>query len=131
MGRLIWMLIIGICIVSCTQENRGATETTLAAGVSPADWAEQDGMPAMSGASAYYIACAACHETGANGAPLSGDPQAWADRSPLWLGVLAEHANKGYMEMPAKGGRVELPDDVVIRAMEYMLSLAYPERLPD
>jgi len=88
-------------------------------------------MPAMSGASAYYIACAACHETGANGAPLSRDRQAWEGRSPLWLAVLAEHANNGYMEMPAKGGRAELPDQVVIRAMEHMLLLTYPERLPD
>ena len=128
MLRLIRILIIASCVVSCARGNGDAQETTQPEAQSPADWASQN---SISGASAYYIACAACHETGANGAPLSGDPNAWANRSPMWIAVLAEHANKGYMEMPAKGGNCELPDHVVTRAMEYMLSLTYPERLPD
>lgn len=85
----------------------------------------------MSPASAYYIACASCHETGAHGAPLTGDRETWSTRSSLWQAVLAKHAIEGYMDMPAKGGRVELSDWAVIRATDYMMSLTYPEMPPE
>jgi cytochrome c5 len=131
MLRLIWIVITGICVVSCAPLHEVATETTLSGAESPAEQAPPTDMSAMTGESAYYIACASCHETGTNDAPLTGDPESWSDRSPLWQAVLADHANNGYMNMPAKGGRVELPDEVVTRAVEYMMSLTYPERLPD
>jgi len=131
MLRLIWIVIIGICFVSCAPLHEVGTETTLPGSESQAERAPQADMSAITGESAYYIACASCHETGTNGAPLTGDPEEWSDRSPLWQAVLAGHANNGYMEMPAKGGRVELPDEVVTRAVEYMMSLTFPERLID
>ena len=76
----------------------------------------------FSGADAYELACASCHDQGVNGAPKTGDPAAWAGRSWLWEAVLFEHAKKGYNEMPAKGGFATLSDDLVEKAAEYMLS---------
>ncbi len=131
MCRLICIAIIGFSVVGCARDY-GDTEDVVQPGPETAeDWDGALGTSALSGPSAYYIACASCHETGAKVAPLTGDPDAWAERSAMWQAVLAEHANKGYMEMPAKGGRLELPDWVVIRATEYMMSLTYPERNPE
>jgi len=76
---------------------------------------------AYTGEEAYRLACARCHDSGANGAPRIGDRDAWAARSWLWEAVLFEHAKRGYNEMPAKGGYAGLDDAVVERAVEYML----------
>ena len=75
--------------------------------------------------------CAGCHETGMLGAPVSGDAADWGARSQLWDAVLLDHAITGYFEMPAKGGRVDLPDDVVKAAAEYMLRMTFPDMQHD
>ena len=87
--------------------------------------------PAMSGQQAYELACAGCHDSGAGGAPGTGDPAAWRDRSSLWEAVLFEHAKSGYLDMPARGGDATLPDRTVEAAAEYMLSITHPELSPD
>ena len=84
-------------------------------------WLEEE-ISTFSGADAYELACARCHEEGIDGAPKTDDPEAWAGRSMLWEAVLFEHANKGYQDMPAKGGHEALTDDLVEKAAEYMLS---------
>ena len=83
------------------------------------------------GQQAYEIACAACHDDGIGGAPQTGNPQAWDERSSLWEAVLFEHAKSGYLDMPARGGATRLPDATVEKAAEYMLSITHPERPPD
>lgn len=85
----------------------------------------------LSGRAAYEMVCASCHESGKDGAPRTGDTEAWSERSPHWEAVLAEHARDGYLAMPAKGGAPELRDAVISRATEYMLLQAYPERPSD
>ena len=79
------------------------------------------------GEAAYSEFCAGCHETGMLGAPVAGDAGDWASRSQLWDAVLLDHAITGYLEMPARGGRTELPDHVVKAAAEYMLRMTYPD----
>ena len=86
---------------------------------------------ATNGEAAYLEHCAGCHETGMLGAPREGQPQEWADRSMLWQGVLMEHARTGYFEMPARGGKSNLPDALVNAAAEYMLEKTFPERQED
>ena len=88
-------------------------------------------LAAVDGASAYKDYCAGCHETGMLGAPIVGETSEWADRSQLWDAVLFDHAQTGYLEMPAKGGRMDLPDDLVKAAAEYMLEVTFPDRLHD
>ena len=90
-----------------------------------------DEPPALTGEQAYEQACARCHDEGTDGAPVTGDSDAWAGRSMLWEAVLFEHAKEGYLEMPAKGGDESLDDTTVERAAEYMLSVTFPAVLKD
>ncbi len=85
----------------------------------------------LSGLDAYNKVCAGCHETGVDGAPAPGDPTEWEGRSPHWQAVLMEHANAGYLEMPAKGGEDELSDWTINAATQYMLEKTFPDRPRD
>jgi cytochrome c5 len=42
-----------------------------------------------------------------------------------------EHAKTGYFEMPARGGKSELPDEVISAAAEYMLEKTFPNQQED
>ena len=81
---------------------------------------------AMSGPQVYNSACLACHGAGIGGAPVPGDAEAWAARIAQGMDVLKDHAINGFQGsagyMPAKGGRVDLSDDEVASAVEYMVS---------
>ena len=61
--------------------------------------------------------------------PSRGQTRDWADRSHLWEAVLFEHANQGFLRMPAKGGKQDLSEYDVDVAAEYMLNMSHP-RLP-
>ena len=76
---------------------------------------------------AYEAACARCHETGIDNAPKTGNTHDWAGRSNLWDAVLSEHAQKGYLRMPAKGGSVDASEYDVNAAAEYMLTITHPD----
>ena len=67
-------------------------------------------------------ACAACHETGANGAPKIGDWAAWKPRIEKGLNTLYESAITGHGGMPARGGMAKLTDAEIRRAIEYMFN---------
>lgn len=84
-----------------------------------------------SGRAVYERVCAECHDTGQGGAPVTGEPAGWSDRSPLWQAVLYEHAETGYLDMPAKGGHPELTEQQVEAAAEYMLNRTFAERRDD
>ncbi len=86
---------------------------------------------AINGESAYLEHCAGCHETGMLGAPREGEPADWESRSNLWQAVLMDHAKTGYFEMPARGGKANLPDEIVEAAAEYMLEQTFPDRPED
>lgn len=83
------------------------------------------------GEDVYQWACAACHDEGTDGAPKTGDPGSWTNRSPLWSAVLLEHARQGYMDMPARGGHGYLSDRAVQAAGEYMLGRTFPDKPRD
>ncbi len=81
---------------------------------------------AMSGPQVFNEACIACHGTGIGGAPKFGDAAAWASRLGRGHDVLVQHAIEGYQGetgfMPPKGGRMDLSDEEVAAAVEYMVS---------
>ena len=81
---------------------------------------------ALSGPQVYNSACIACHAAGVGGAPIVGDASAWSPRIAQGIDTLAKHAIEGYSGalgyMPAKGGRMDLSDDEVRGAVEYMVS---------
>lgn len=99
-----------------------------ACGSNPATDSEPATEPANPGEQAYLQHCAGCHETGMLGAPVVGDQDEWDERSRLWQAVITAHARNGYLDMPAKGGRPDLPDKTIDAAVEYMLEITYPEK---
>jgi cytochrome c5 len=68
----------------------------------------------------FTAVCAACHATGAAGAPKVGDAGAWAPRIAQGYDTLVKHAIEGIRAMPAKGGNPDLDDVEVARALVYM-----------
>ncbi len=80
---------------------------------------------AMSGPQVYNSACLACHGAGVGGAPVTGDTAQWEARIAQGIDILNDHAINGYTGsagyMPAKGGRMDLSDDEVAAAVEYMV----------
>ncbi|MFP4263275.1 MAG: c-type cytochrome, partial [Halomonas sp.] len=64
--------------------------------------------------------CAACHDSGAAGAPVLGDADAWAERIEQGTDTLYESAINGKGAMPAKGGS-SASDDEVKAAVDYMV----------
>jgi len=69
----------------------------------------------------YKASCAACHDSGAAGAPVVGNKDDWAPRIKEGKETLYEHAIKGFNGMPPKGGNMSLSDDQVKAITDYMV----------
>jgi cytochrome c5 len=82
----------------------------------------------LSGEETYKTTCSACHAAGLAGAPKFGDKSAWAPRIAQGVALLRTHALAGVTGkagvMPAKGGRVDLADQSVASAVDYMVAAA-------
>ncbi|MCX7672314.1 MAG: c-type cytochrome [Thiobacillaceae bacterium] len=76
------------------------------------------------GEQVYNEVCAACHASGALGAPKYKDAAAWGKRIAQGYDTLLTHAIKGFHKMPARGGDPDLTDLEVARAMVYMTNAA-------
>jgi cytochrome c5 len=74
----------------------------------------------QSGQAVFTAVCAACHATGAAGAPKAGDTGAWSARIAQGYDTLVQHAVQGIRAMPPKGGNPDLDDVEVARAVVYM-----------
>lgn len=72
----------------------------------------------------YEQACAMCHATGIAEAPIPGEVAAWADRLTLGRDALVASAVNGKGNMPPKGGQIQLSDDAVADAVDYMISIS-------
>ncbi len=72
------------------------------------------------GEAVYKATCAACHASGAAGAPKTGDAQAWAARIAQGYDTVLKHAVEGLRAMPAKGGNGDLDTVEVARAVVFM-----------
>ncbi|GAB5415536.1 MAG: cytochrome c5 family protein [Congregibacter sp.] len=79
---------------------------------------------AVDGEATYNMACMACHSTGAGGAPMVGDIDAWAPRLAKGMEALHSSGVNGVAgtAMMAKGGRADLSDEAVIAAVDYMVN---------
>ena len=86
--------------------------------------------PAMpkNGTELFEQTCSVCHGQGIAGAPKAGDKAAWAPRIAEGKATLYEHALKGFQGktgvMPPKGGRTDVPDDLVRQAVDHMMQMA-------
>ena len=75
-----------------------------------------------SGKQVVEAVCAGCHAKGASGAPRIGDRKAWSKRTAQGLSSLTDHALKGVREMPSHGGKLDLTDLEIGRAVAYMVN---------
>ena len=78
------------------------------------------------GLSVYQTVCAACHGAGIAGAPKVGDRAVWNSRIAKGTAALYKNSIEGYVGsagvMPAKGGRVDLSDELIQAAVDYMVA---------
>ena len=79
----------------------------------------------LSGPQVYNEACIVCHGTGIGGAPTLADSATWDARLAQGRDTLYLHALEGYTGsagyMPPKGARLDLTDEEVNGAVDYML----------
>jgi len=84
--------------------------------------------PPKNGDELFEQACKACHGPGIGGAPKAGDKAAWQPRVAKGKDILYDHALHGYTGsagmMPAKGGRVDVSDDLVKQAVDHIVGMA-------
>jgi cytochrome c5 len=75
-----------------------------------------------SGKQVVEAVCAACHATGAKGAPKIGNKKAWAKLASRGLAGLTQSALQGIRQMPSHGGNPQLTDAEIQRAITYMVN---------
>lgn len=82
----------------------------------------------LTGPQVYNQACIACHGSGVGGAPVVSNAEAWAPRIDKGMEMLYLHAVEGFSGdagyMPPKGGRLDLSDQEVQAAVDYMIEEA-------
>jgi len=78
--------------------------------------------PERSGKEVVEAVCAGCHAKGVNGAPRIGDKKAWSKRASQGLTSLTNNALKGIRGMPSHGGKLDLTDLEIGRAVAYMVN---------
>jgi cytochrome c5 len=131
-GFLVPIICIVLLVQYVTNQNRvgagstGQTSEAIAARIKPV---ADEGFTfrdvnapkqIQAGAEVYKAVCAACHASGAAGAPKLGDASAWAPRIGQGYDTLVKHAVEGIRAMPAKGGNPDLDEVEVARAVVVM-----------
>lgn len=79
--------------------------------------------PLKAGEEVYKAQCAACHATGAAGAPKFGDTAAWSARIKTGFDALVQSALKGKGAMAPQGGG-DFNDTEIARSVAYMANAA-------
>jgi cytochrome c5 len=77
---------------------------------------------ARTGDQVYNVGCAACHATGAAGAPKTGDSGAWAARVEKGMETLVKNAINGYNAMPARGLCADCSDQEIADSVAFMVN---------
>jgi cytochrome c5 len=123
--------LIGVAVAPVGQGALAGSEEVAAlqdTPVSTAAAAEAAAAP-LTGPQVYNEVCIACHAPpGIGGAPALGDGDAWAARIAQGHDTLIDHALRGFSGdaglMPGKGGRLDLSDEEIVGAVEYMIEQA-------
>jgi cytochrome c5 len=120
--------LIGVAVAPVGQGAPAGAEELAAAQAAPTPTPEAAAAP-LTGPQVYNAVCIACHAPpGVGGAPALGDGEAWAARIAQGVDTLIDHALHGFSGskgvMPMKGGRVDLSDEEIIGAVEYMVEQA-------
>jgi cytochrome c5 len=72
--------------------------------------------------STYQMSCFACHGTGAAGAPLLGDADAWSERMAKGMDAVMVNVVNGVNAMPPKGLCMTCSDGNLLALVDYMSS---------
>jgi len=72
--------------------------------------------------STYQMSCFACHGTGAAGAPILGDAEAWAPRMEKGMDAVMANVVNGVNAMPPKGLCFTCTDEDLAALVGYMSS---------
>jgi cytochrome c5 len=121
-----FMLVLGILIcVAVGQVAQADPEELADTPAAPISTPEAVAAP-LTGPQVYNAVCIACHAApGVGGAPALGDGDAWAARIAQGMDALIDRALHGFSGstgvMPRRGGRVDLADEEIIGAVEYMV----------
>ena len=122
-------IIIGL-VFYITSHNKPAAGTSNAAETTAARLqkvgvvqVKDTNRPMKSGEEVFKGQCAACHASGAAGAPKLGDAAAWGPRIKTGYPALLNSALKGKNVMPAQAGG-EHEDVEIGRAVVYMANAA-------
>jgi len=70
----------------------------------------------------YQMSCFACHGTGAAGAPILGDADAWTERMAKGMDAVMVNVMNGINAMPAKGLCMTCSEDDLLSLVNYMSS---------
>jgi Cytochrome c5 len=97
-----------VCVMGdpCS-ENIGQAPTAVAA--------------SRSGEDVYNAACAACHNSGAAGAPKLADAAGWTGRIDKGMDTLVKHVVEGYNAMPAMGLCADCSEQEITDAVAFMV----------
>ncbi len=99
---------VGSVPVEAKEQSSTATNTTTVASAN------------INGEKIYQQACSACHATGVLNAPKPGDKTAWSLRLAKGTDALYTSAINGIGTMPPKGGRVDMSDEAIKAAVDYL-----------
>jgi cytochrome c5 len=112
----------GSCLLSVPVPRQVIAAIALALAIAPAPQRADAQARERSGKEVVDAVCAACHQSGAKGAPRIGDRKAWARLADRGLTSLTESALTGVRKMPAHGGDLRLTDIEIERAITYMVN---------
>jgi len=82
---------------------------------------EEGAAAAHPGKAGYEKACAMCHDSGAAGAPTTGNKAEWNKALEKGLDAVYANAINGIGAMPPKGGAMSLSDEQIKQMTDYML----------
>lgn len=111
-------------VVLAGSSEAAAEQAAAAAAPAAGGATEQAAAGPVSGEAVYNQACAACHGTGAMGAPKLGDNAQWSGRLSKGKDGLYASAINGFGLMPPKGGNAALSDEQVKAAVDYLVGSA-------
>ncbi|MCB1672983.1 MAG: c-type cytochrome [Gammaproteobacteria bacterium] len=72
-------------------------------------------------AATYQMRCFACHGTGAAGAPMFGNADAWGERMAKGMDAVLANAINGLGAMPPRGLCMDCTDDQLVALINYMV----------
>jgi len=127
----------GACLSCSSEDVRAAVDYLVYRALDESRWRELKSPPPARrtastsvevGKKVYRQACAACHDDGTFGAPVTGDESRWTPILQKDFEVLLINSLHGLKNMPPKGGCSECTNSEIIAAVKYMAQQSQSSR---